>query len=91
MADTINGVNVNTGEEYQKISDLFPSVVDGNEYSIQNQSSNAVKLFIGAVKPDNNTDAYILLPAFPYPPATISQGENAVWVKGLARLAVQLG
>lgn len=89
MADTINGAVIPNNGAYHSITSLFPSIAAGTGYTIQNQGDTDVRLVIQAAQPQPNAENYILLPPYPFLPASVTAGENQVWVMGRSRVAVQ--
>ena len=87
MADTPNRDKI-SGEEYLSVN-LRYGIPNGTAMSIQNQSPNIMKVSISATKPDNDSEAFILLAGFPFPPIDIPAGTNAVWVQGNGYINVQ--
>lgn len=88
MADTIDNVKL-YGIEYQDLN-LATGIPVGSKIEIQNQSSDVVKISIGVTQPLVTTDKFYLLKDDLSTIATISAGENNVWVFGNGNVHVEV-
>jgi hypothetical protein len=86
MADTIEVVRL-TGDDWHDVS-VLTSIAVGTAMYIQSQSSTPIQMAVSATKPSKTFKGMILPNDLRYP-ATVTVGENNVWLYGIGPVSIQ--
>lgn len=86
MSDTRNTIRL-SGEDWEDVSALS-GIASGTAIYLQSQSSMFIQIAISATKPEK-TFKGMFLPNSPSYPATITAGENKVWLYGVGPVSIQ--
>jgi len=86
MADTIEVIRL-TGEDWQD-ANTMSGIPAGTAVYIQSQSSTKIIMAVSATKPAKTFQGMILPNDVKYP-ATVTAGENSVWLYGIGPVSIQ--